>query len=186
VTAWTKAALRRALLDARRERGAFDLTLARISIAAHVRARAASQGWESVAAYRPLPTEPGSDRILDELRADGIRVITPVLLADKDLDWTTEPDVSDRLGVDAIRDVDAILVPALAVSRSGLRLGRGGGSYDRVLARLGDGFATYALLFDSEILDEVPADPWDRPVHSAITPAGIVRLSGAEPGLDGE
>jgi 5-formyltetrahydrofolate cyclo-ligase len=176
VTAWTKAALRSVLLEARRERAPFDLALARMSIAAHVTALAADQGWESVAAYRPLSTEPGSDKMLDALRADGIRVVTPVLLEDNDLDWTTEPDGTDRLGVGAITEVDAVLVPALAVGASGLRLGRGGGSYDRVLERLGPGFATYALVFDDEVLDTVPADPWDRAVRSVITPREVRRL----------
>ena len=67
-------------------------------------------------------------------------------------------------------------MPALAVSRSGMRLGRGGGSYDRALARAESAF-TVALLHDGELLDEVPAEPHDRPVDAVITPAdGLIEL----------
>jgi 5-formyltetrahydrofolate cyclo-ligase len=176
----TKAALRSALLEARRDRSAFDLALARMSIAAHIAATARDQGWEAVAAYRPLATEPGSDKALEVLRAAGIRVITPVLLDDRDLDWTSEPDGADRLGREAVRAVDAILLPALAVGRDGVRLGRGGGSYDRVLERVGPRMATYALLFDGELLDDVPSDPWDRPVRWVIMPSGVIRVGGLD------
>ncbi|MEV6298077.1 5-formyltetrahydrofolate cyclo-ligase [Actinoplanes sp. NPDC051861] len=76
-----------------------------------------------------------------------------------------------RLGVDAIREADLVLVPALAVGRDGIRMGRGGGSYDRVLARLPQpGPLVVALLHDGEDVDSVPAEPHDRPVHAVITP----------------
>ncbi|BEL11265.1 5-formyltetrahydrofolate cyclo-ligase [Actinoplanes sichuanensis] len=78
-----------------------------------------------------------------------------------------------RLGVEAVRSVDLLLVPALAVGPDGTRMGRGGGSYDRVLARLPDlGPLTVALLHDGEDVPFVPAEPHDRRVHAVITPTG--------------
>ena len=171
-----KAALRLRLLDVRRRRSPTDLSLARASITSSVLALAAAQGWSAVAAYRPLRTEPGSLSLLAGLASAGVRVITPVLLEDRDLDWTSG---DDRLGVDAVLSVDAVLLPALAVSRDGMRLGRGGGSYDRVLARLSASnasAATYALLFSDEVLASIPSDPWDRAVDGAVTPLGVVAL----------
>ena len=73
----------------------------------------------------------------------------------------------------AIRSADLVLVPALAVDHAGHRMGRGGGSYDRALARLPltqRRPMVVALLHDGELLDEVPAEPHDRPVHAVITP----------------
>ncbi|NYV75509.1 5-formyltetrahydrofolate cyclo-ligase, partial [Streptomyces sp. UH6] len=58
----------------------------------------------------------------------------------------------------------------------GMRLGRGGGSYDRVLARLAAAGATPALvvlLYDTELRDTVPTEPHDRPVTAAATPSGL-------------
>ena len=51
-----------------------------------------------------------------------------------------------------------VLVPALAVDRTGMRLGRGGGSYDRALGRVPVGTFVCALLYDGEVLDRVPHD----------------------------
>jgi len=69
-----------------------------------------------------------------------------------------------------------VLVPGLAVDRSGMRLGRGGGSYDRALARVPVGTPVLVLLYDGEVLDRVPADDHDRRVTAAVTASGVVRL----------
>ncbi|WP_240044634.1 5-formyltetrahydrofolate cyclo-ligase, partial [Nocardioides albidus] len=120
----------------------------------------------------------------------GKRVLLPVLLPDNDLDWTAyhgatslaparrgllEP-VGPRLGVEAIATADVVLVPGLTVSRSGMRMGRGGGSYDRALARVPVGTFTCVLLYDDEVLPDVPSEPHDRPVTAAATPGGIHHL----------
>ena len=81
-------------------------------------------------------------------------------------------------GVAGISSADLVLVPALAVDLSGSRLGRGGGSYDRALARVGAAVPTIALLYDSELLDEVPAGPHDQRVRAVAQPdRGITRLA---------
>ncbi|GAA0817317.1 5-formyltetrahydrofolate cyclo-ligase [Spirilliplanes yamanashiensis] len=142
-----------------------------------------------VAAYVPMPGEPGGTDLPHVLRAAlpaGSRLLLPVLLPDNDLDWAEytgtvrpgrlglrEPD-SPRLGVDAVAAADLVLVPALAIDNRGIRLGRGGGSYDRALARL-DPARTIALLHDGELLPEVPAAAHDRPVGAVVTPSGGLR-----------
>ncbi|MFJ6952794.1 5-formyltetrahydrofolate cyclo-ligase, partial [Micromonospora aurantiaca (nom. illeg.)] len=76
-----------------------------------------------------------------------------------------------------------VVVPAVAVDRRGIRLGRGGGSYDRALARVPATVPTVALLHDGELVAAVPALPHDRPVHCVITPAdGLVAVPGVGPG----
>jgi 5-formyltetrahydrofolate cyclo-ligase len=104
-------------------------------------------------------------------------VVVPILLANRDLDWVQWADGAASgplLGVDAIARCDAVLVPALAVAPDGTRLGRGGGSYDRALQRCGPRATVIALLFDGELVAELPSDPWDRPVSAVVTPGGFV------------
>ncbi len=147
----------------------------------------------TVAAYVSVGREPGTRALLDALRGQGARVLLPVLLADNDLDWAVyegpsrlvkagrgllEPDGA-LLGPDAVLEADVVLLPGLAVDARGLRLGRGGGSYDRALARLERAGATpplVVLLYDTELLEAVPAEPHDRAVRAAVTPSGVRRF----------
>jgi 5-formyltetrahydrofolate cyclo-ligase len=69
------------------------------------------------------------------------------------------------------------VVPALAVDRRGSRLGRGGGSYDRALARVPAGRPVLALLYDGECPEVVPTEPHDRRVTVAVTPHAVLRFA---------
>lgn len=144
----------------------------------------------TVAAYVSLGTEPGTGVLLDALVAAGKRVIVPVLQPDNDLDWATysgpgslvparrgllEPG-TPRLGPDAVATADVVLVPGLAVSPAGVRMGRGGGCYDRALARVPVGTPVWVLLYDDEVGLDVPVEGHDRSVTAAVTPGGITRF----------
>lgn len=115
--------------------------------------------------------------------------LLPVLLCDNDLDWavydgTLAPGLlglreptGPRLGVHALAGCDLVLVPALLVDRAGTRLGRGGGCYDRALARATG--VTVALLHDGELVDALPRELHDVPVAAVATPStGLVHLTG--------
>lgn len=150
----------------------------------------------TVAAYVSVGREPGTRALLDALHARGVRVLLPVLLPDNDLDWASyegperlakagrgllEP-VGPRLGPEAVCSADAVLLPGLAVDARGMRLGRGGGSYDRVLARLaraGADPALVVLLYADEVVARVPEEPHDHPVHAVVTPEGVTRFTAA-------
>jgi 5-formyltetrahydrofolate cyclo-ligase len=171
-----KVSRRRDLTAARLARPADAIEAARRDVCAAVLEHCAAAVWRCVGAYVPMRSEPGSTALLDELTRAGVRVLVPVLLADRDLDWA-EWDATTRgagptLGVAAISQADALLVPALAVARDGTRLGRGGGSYDRVLQRAPAGIPVAALLFEGELVDELPSDDWDMPVTAVVSPTG--------------
>lgn len=150
-------------------------------------------GASTVTAYVARPGEPETAPLLEALADRGIRVLQPVLRSDFDLDWaeddgsraTSEVHASlseptgGRLGPEAVREADVLLVPALAVDRSGIRLGNGKGCYDRALARVRPGSLVVALLHDGEVSDEpLPAEPHDRPVDVVVTPSAVLRLRG--------
>lgn len=167
-----KQRLRTQSLTGRSARSPAELAEARAAICAHIVTRYAERAWGCVAAYEPLRTEPGSVDLLRSLSTLGVRVLVPVLLADRDLDWREWPAGSDTLGRDGIAAADAVLVPALAVDRRGVRLGRGGGSYDRALSRVEAGAPRAALLFDGELVARLPTNDWDQPVTATVTPSG--------------
>jgi len=185
-----KIAVRDRLLTSRRRRSLAEVGEAALAIADHLLAAPEVRRAATVAAYVSVGTEPGTTVLLDRLAAAGKRVLLPLLLPDNDLDWALyrgpaslapagrgllEP-AGPPLGVDAIATADAVLVPGLAAATTGMRLGRGGGSYDRALARVPVGTFTCVLLYDDELLAEVPAEAHDRPVVAAATPGGVVRL----------
>lgn len=159
-----------------------------------------------VAAYASLPGEPGTGPLRARLRELGHQVLLPVLLPDLDLDWVHDPPTprdharshagtdplrppGPRLGPDAVVRCDLVLVPALAVDLAGTRLGQGGGSYDRALARLPPpgrrhGGVTgrplvVAVVHDEELLTDVvlPREPHDVGVDGALTEAGVRLLT---------
>ena len=185
-----KLALRDQLLTARRRRPLAEVGEDALAIADHLLAAEEVRRAATVACYVSVGTEPGTTALLDRLASAGKRVILPVLLPDNDVDWAEyhgetslapagrgllEP-MSPRLGVEAVATADVVLVPGLAVSPTGQRLGRGGGSYDRVLARIPVGTFTCILLYADETGVAVPTEAHDRPVSAAATPEGITRF----------
>ncbi len=185
-----KTALRDRVLTSRRRRPLLERTEAAHAVAEHLLASPEVRRAATVAAYVSVGGEPGTARLVDALRASGRRVLLPVLLADGDLDWALhegdehlrsarlgllEP-TGARLGPDAVAGADVVLVPGLAVAPDGMRLGRGGGSYDRALARVPAGTFTCVLLHDDEVGLDVPREPHDRPVAAAASPAGLTRF----------
>ena len=182
-----KVALRGRLLAARAAMTAPDRQAAAASVQAALVDVVRRTQPTVIAAYVPVSTEPGGADLPSVLAAHARDLLLPLLLQDADLDWArfdgtllTGPrglrqPGGPALGVDAVRSADLVVVPAVAVDRTGLRLGRGGGSYDRVLARLAPGTMTVALLYDGELLESIPAEPHDRTVRAAITPrTGLV------------
>ena len=186
-----KAELRRHLLAGRRGLSPAELAAAGRSIRDAVLDLPETQMAGTVAAYWSIGAEPDTHGLLFALWKRGTYVLLPLLLPDGDLDWASyegpdslrpgprglmEPTEPVR-GVTAVCSADLVLVPALAVDHSGLRLGRGGGSYDRALARVGAQVPTVALVYDTELVDRVPGGPHDQRVRMVARPsAGVTRL----------
>jgi len=146
----------------------------------------------TIAAYVSVGTEPDTRSLLFALWKRGTYVLLPLLLPDGDLDWASyegpdslasgsrgclEPTEPPR-GPGAVASADVVLTPAVAVDRLGMRLGRGGGSYDRALARVGAAILTVGLVYDGELVADLPAEPHDQRVRCAVTPSGgLLRIT---------
>jgi 5-formyltetrahydrofolate cyclo-ligase len=195
----TKTDLRRAILLARRGLAPRVRDAEARALCAHLPALA-SEG-DTVCAYVPMASEPGSILMLESLRGLGVRVLLPVARNDANgiplpMQWgeyrpgllvearmgLREP-VGPWLPADAVATAAVVLVPALAVDRRGVRLGRGAGFYDRSLPlAAGAAARLIAVVRDDELVDELPAEPHDVPMTHALTPRrGLVSLGMAKP-----
>ncbi len=182
-----KARWRRQILAARRALDSATRAREADALAEHSAELAA--GCAVTCAYVPVGTEPGSLALLHALRAQGSQVLLPRTREPGALDWAEFTDVDNlvparhglrepggpALGPEAVAQADLVLLPALAVDRSGTRLGRGAGFYDRSLAAARKA-RLVAVVRTEEVLPRLPREPHDIPVHWALTPAGLIRL----------
>ena len=205
-TALAKAALRARVRAARRAldpaRRAAEAEAAAVHLWEWLGPRvAATRGRGAtpvVATVLPMPTEPDTGPLRERLHAAGARILVPVIEPGRRLSWAAwhpgvgmarataapiDEPIGPRLRADALADATAVVLPGLAVGEDGVRLGQGGGYYDRFLADLPAAVPTVALLFAHEVLPatEVPAEPTDRPVDGVVTAAGLRWLGPAGP-----
>ncbi|MFC4693222.1 5-formyltetrahydrofolate cyclo-ligase [Geodermatophilus arenarius] len=179
----TNAALRAAVAARRRARPAAERAGAAAAAAAAHAQRLA--GVRLLAAFVPDETEPGHGRLPAVFTQLGTRVLLPVVPdSGAELRWAVDTGrlapgrfgllepVGPRLGPTALGTAEVVVVPALAVDRTGVRLGRGGGYYDRALQHARPGAVVAALVFDDELVDRLPALEHDRPVTAVVTPSG--------------
>jgi 5-formyltetrahydrofolate cyclo-ligase len=178
-----KAALREQFLARRRARTSTQRATAAASVTTALLRGLAS--FRTVAAFAPDETEPGHGRLPAAFTQLGARILLPVVPAHgSELHWAVDTGrlapgrfgllepVGPRLGPSAIGAADVVVVPALAVARDGSRLGRGGGYYDRALRHARAEAVLVALVFDDELVDELPAEAHDHAVTAVVTPSG--------------
>jgi 5-formyltetrahydrofolate cyclo-ligase len=187
-----KGEIRRQVLASRAGRDREAQELAAGALADNTLTVLADHATASVCCYLSMPGEPGTGPLVERLHSNGVSVLLPMLLDDLELDWAVyspgqlragrfgivEP-TTPALGVQAVQHADAIVCPGLAGTATGKRLGRGGGSYDRALARARPGSVRVLLLYDDEVLPDVPTEPHDERIDVAVTPMRILRASPA-------
>lgn len=150
-----------------------------------------STGATSVSCYLSTTLEPGTRTFVNQAIERGLRVLLPSTRADGLLDWVVatvdgeeatgphgvpEP-VGELLGPIAVDEVDVLLIPAAAVDMSGMRLGWGRGYYDKTIGSMQKCPPVYAVIFDPELLDEVPTEPHDQPVSGVVTPTRVITFA---------
>lgn len=188
-----KAPLRDRLLAARR--AVADDVRAAEAQALHHHLAGLVTSASTVCAYVPVGAEPGAIAMLDALLHRNLRVLLPVARTTGDgvplpLRWgeyrpgqlvtagfgLLEPP-EPWLPESALTGADLVLVPALAVDRRGVRLGRGGGFYDRSLMLADPDAPLVAVVRDDEVFDVLPAEQHDVRMTHVLTPAtGIVAV----------
>ncbi|MDF2990091.1 MAG: 5-formyltetrahydrofolate cyclo-ligase [Microbacterium sp.] len=185
-----KRALRADLRERRQILSAHAREVAADGIKAQLDSLVERLGARSISCFLSTTTEPGTRAFVADAVARGIRVLLPITREDGLLDWvvaTRDADISeglfglpepvgDVLGPIAVNDVDLLIIPAAAVDRSGMRLGWGRGYFDKTLGSMEKCPPVYAVIFDSELVDDVPRDVHDQPVSGVVTPTRTVRI----------
>jgi 5-formyltetrahydrofolate cyclo-ligase len=193
VSKGSKTQLREQMLRARRLLSPAVHKAEGLALAQHI-SPLSSRG-ETVCAYVPVGTEPGSVELLDALRDAGARVLLPVTATSADgvplpLLWgeyhpgqlvaarfgLSEP-AGPRLPAETLSEASLVIIPALAVDRCGGRLGRGAGYYDRSLPLRDRAARLVAVIRDEELIAELPVEPHDVRMTDAATPGGVISLS---------
>lgn len=162
------------------------------ALAVAAKTLAASQ--DTVCAYVPIGSEPGALDMLDALAESYARVLLPVTRPESPLSWGEFTGVENlqraSLGLREptgtvlppaeIAAASVVLIPALAVDRRGVRLGRGAGFYDRSLALAAPQARLIAVVRDTELVDELPEEAHDRRMGWSLTPSGGLTALGRE------
>lgn len=144
------------------------------------------KGCSRVAAYVPLPGEPGGENLVPAL-AETHEVWLPITPVSGDLRWGQftgelrrgahfgiwEPEGPGETSISGLA-CDAVVVPALGIDRAGVRLGQGAGYYDRALESVE--CPIVALVYDDEVHEELPSEPHDQPVDGVVTQSGFTWL----------
>ena len=186
-----KRALRADLRERRQNLSAAGRDAAAAGIRSQLDALVERVGARSISCFLSTPTEPGTREFVDAAVARGIRVLLPVTRADGLLDWavaTEETDITEGmfglpepvgelLSPMAVNDVDLLVIPAAAVDRTGMRLGWGRGYFDKTIGSMLNCPPVYAVIFDSELVDDVPRDLHDQPVTGVVTPTQTLDLA---------
>ncbi len=141
---------------------------------------------QNVGTYISYEFEPETGDLNQKLLASGKRLFLPRMLKNNDLEWISWDGKQENLkksektlepigNAETDIKLEVIIVPALHVDREGNRLGQGGGSYDRALAR--SSAWKIALLHRGELTSQsLPVKAHDQKVNAAATPEIIVRF----------
>ena len=137
--------------------------------------------------FRGVGAEPGTDAWIAHMRSKGITVCLPrcegkVMVAvdiGDDTEYHAGPfGILEPVGpaIDPTV-IDAVIVPGLAFTAQGQRLGQGGGFYDQFLPLLRNDCATIGVCFDAQLLQSVPSEHHDQLMQLVITDEGRQGLS---------
>lgn len=112
-------------------------------------------------------------KAIHQTRALHFYEITSFLQVEKGYFNLLEPVISETERIDEAK-IDLMIVPGLIFTRSGYRIGFGGGFYDRFLEHFDN--TTVSLLHSNQLVDSFPVESHDIPVQYLVTEEGLIRI----------
>ncbi len=151
--------------------------------------------------FAPLPSEPDIHPLIEEAWAQGKEVALPRMWREGSsprLEWHAvtgwaevvepgpfglrEPDPAQCRRIDPAQ-IDCLFVPGLGFDETGLRLGRGGGFYDRFLGGASTGLARFGLMFTAQRVPRLPREPHDQALPAIVTEDGVISFDSPPDGV---
>jgi 5-formyltetrahydrofolate cyclo-ligase len=184
-----KRAIRAEVRERRRSVTSLERETNRAALTENLKAVVSELHPKAVSCYLPTLDEPDTTGFIAWAHEAGIRVLLPISRDDGLLDWVasdgteTEPGLfgipearGELLSPLAVNDVELMLIPASGVDAQGMRLGWGRGYFDKTLGSMDHRPPVFAVIFDDELVDALPAELHDQPVDGAVTPKRIQRF----------
>lgn len=180
----SKAELRTLLLKARKARPT-------IATAAEVFANSVlkllTSADQNIALYNATKFEPPTNDLIKKISKDR-NFFLPVV-SGSNLLWVKNPKKftlgafnilepqGEAASITTFSEISVLVIPTFAVSLSGIRLGKGGGFYDRLLANIDPKIKKIALIFDTEIFEEIPHEPHDKKVDFIVSEKRVLTIT---------
>ena len=181
-----KAALRKHFLEKRDSISADLREISSTKIYNHLKQSEPYKHSQNISCYFPIGSEVDTHSIMLDILASGKNLLLPAVI-DNDLEFRIVTNLKKlekghfdimepRDDCKKSKDMNCIIVPTIAISKSGTRLGYGHGYYDRFLARMG-GNQKISLTYSTQIVGSIPRGKYDVNLDWIVTEEGITKSS---------
>lgn len=181
-----KRAMRAEIRERRRNMTSVEAESHRTGLTQQLITLVSGRGARSVSCYLSAPGEPDTSGFVEWANEQGVRVLFPLSREDGLLDWVVASDEGTEEGLFgleevrgevlsplAVNDVDLMIIPASAIDESGNRLGWGRGYFDKTLGSMDNRPPVFGVVYESELVGELPTSVHDQPVTGVVTPEQI-------------
>lgn len=181
-----KKGLRQKMLAMRRALSANETESRSFSLKENILSLPEYKNAKKIMAFLAMKGESNLDGFIRQALLDGKEVYIPVCLPERQMEAGRLIDMEHfekgPLGlrnlpagyeVTSPESLDLVLIPGLAVSQEGIRLGMGAGYYDRYLARVPFEKRVEAL-WDFQVIPDIPSEPFDQKIAKIVTDKSVI------------
>lgn len=181
-----KKGLRQKMLAMRRALSANETESRSSSLKENILSLLEYKNAKKIMAFLAMKGESNLDGFIRQALLDGKEVYIPVCLPERQMEAGRLIDMEHfkkgPLGlrnlpagyeVTSPESLDLVLIPGLAVSQEGIRLGMGAGYYDRYLARV-PFEKRVAALWDFQVIPDIPSEPFDQKIAKIVTDKSVI------------
>lgn len=183
-----KREIRQKMLAKRRALSATDIEEKSLSLRDQICALPIYQKAKRIMAYLSMKGEADLDPFIQKALADGKEIYIPVCLPEKQMEAGRLLGMEHfKKGPYGLRDLpdgyttvdpcrlDLVLIPGVACTEDGIRLGMGAGYYDRYLSQV-DFEKRVVTLWDFQIIEDIPCEPFDQKMAQVVTEKRIIKV----------